>query len=70
MSLDGFIAGPGGDMQWLTNHLAEANPEVAVLITDIGALLVGANTNSGDDPNAGTGKEARSAASTPARWSC
>ncbi len=22
MSLDGFIAGPGGDMSWLTEHLA------------------------------------------------
>ena len=21
MSLDGFIAGPGGDMSWLTEHL-------------------------------------------------
>ena len=57
MSLDGFIAGPGGDMQWLAKHLAEPNPEAASLMNDIGALLVGANTNSGDDPNAGTDKE-------------
>ena len=57
MSLDGFIAGVGGDMQWLTNYLAEPNPEAASLMDDIGALLVGANTNSGDDPNAGTDKE-------------
>ena len=57
MSLDGFIAGPGGDMQWLAKHLAEPNPEAAALMEDIGALLVGANTNSGDDPNAGTDKE-------------
>jgi dihydrofolate reductase len=57
MSLDGFIAGAGGDMQWLTKHLAEPNPEAASLMDDIGALLVGANTNSGDDPNAGTDKE-------------
>jgi dihydrofolate reductase len=57
MSLDGFIAGPGGDMQWLTKHLAEPNPEAASLMGDIGALLVGANTNRGDDPNAGTDKE-------------
>ena len=51
MSLDGFIAGPGGDMQWLAKHLAEPNPEADALMEDIGALLVGANTNSGDDPN-------------------
>ena len=57
MSLDGFIAGPGGDMQWLAKHLAEPNPEAAALMEDIGALLVGANTHSGDDPNAGTDKE-------------
>ena len=57
MSLDGFIAGPGGDMQWLTKHLTGANPDADSLMDDIGALLVGANTNSGDDPNAGTDKE-------------
>lgn len=57
MSLDGFIAGAGGDMQWLTKHLAEPNPDAASLMDDIGALLVGANTNRGDDPNAGTDKE-------------
>jgi dihydrofolate reductase len=57
MSLDGFIAGPGGDMQWLAKHLAEPTLEAAALMEDIGALLVGANTNSGDDPNAGTDKE-------------
>lgn len=57
MSLDGFIAGPDGDMQWLAKHLAEPNPEAASVMEDIGALLVGANTNSGDDPNAGTDKE-------------
>jgi hypothetical protein len=27
MSLDGFIAGPGGDMSWLTEHLGP-NPTV------------------------------------------
>ena len=57
MSLDGFIAGPGGDMQWLTKHLGEPNSEAASLMENIGALLVGANTNRGDDPNAGTDKE-------------
>ncbi|MEA2736336.1 MAG: hypothetical protein QOE14_2787, partial [Humisphaera sp.] len=50
MSLDGFIAGAGGDMQWLTKHLGQPDPEAAALMDDTGALLVGANTNSGDDP--------------------
>jgi hypothetical protein len=40
MSLDGFIAGPGGDMSWLTEHLGP-NPPVDDLIGRIGALLVG-----------------------------
>ena len=37
MSLDGFIAGPGGDMSWLTEHLGP-NPTVDELIGEIGAL--------------------------------
>jgi dihydrofolate reductase len=52
MSLDGFIAGPGGDMSWLTEHLGP-NPEVDELITRIGALLVGNRTFRGDDPHRG-----------------
>jgi dihydrofolate reductase len=55
-SLDGFIAGAGGDMQWLTEHLGE-NRQVDELIPRIGALLVGRNTHGGDDPNRGTEKE-------------
>ena len=57
MSLDGFIAGPGGDMSWLTKHLGAADPVAQSLLENIGALLVGANTFGGDDPNAGTDKE-------------
>jgi dihydrofolate reductase len=49
MSLDGFIAGPGGDMSWMTEHLG-SNPEVDALIPRIGALLVGRRTFGGDDP--------------------
>jgi hypothetical protein len=64
MSLDGFIAGPGGDMQWLAKHLAESNPEAAALMEDIGALLVGANTASGGDPDAGTDKGGERVASS------
>ncbi len=52
MSLDGFIAGPGGDMSWLT-ELIGPNPEVDALIEDIGALLVGRRTYGGDDPYKG-----------------
>ncbi len=43
MSLDGFIAGPGGDMSWLTEHLGP-NPTVDDVIGKIGALLVGNRT--------------------------
>src|SRR3954453_19766528 len=52
MSLDGFIAGPGGDMSWLTEHLGP-NPTVEELIGEIGALLVGNRTFRGDDPHRG-----------------
>lgn len=55
MSLDGFIAGPGGDMGWLTRHLGP-NPEVDTLIGRIGALLAGRRTFDGDDPHRGTEK--------------
>jgi dihydrofolate reductase len=56
MSLDGFIAGVGGDMSWLSDYL-ESGPEVDALMDDIGALLVGRRTFDGDDPNAGTDAE-------------
>ncbi|GAA4022482.1 dihydrofolate reductase family protein [Allokutzneria multivorans] len=52
MSLDGFIAGPGGDMSWLKEHIGP-NPEVAGLIEEIGSLLVGKRSYSGDDPHRG-----------------
>lgn len=52
MSLDGFIAGPGGDMSWLTEHLGP-NPTVDDVIGRIGALLVGNRTFGGDDPYKG-----------------
>jgi len=57
MSLDGFIAGPGGDMSWLTEHLGGPNPVADDLVAKIGALLMGARTFHGDDPNRGTDKE-------------
>ncbi|GAA4430764.1 dihydrofolate reductase family protein [Georgenia halophila] len=52
MSADGFIAGPGGDMSWLTEHLG-ADPVMDELIAGVGALLVGARTFGGDDPHRG-----------------
>jgi dihydrofolate reductase len=59
MSLDGFIAGAGGDMSWLTEHLGP-NPTVDDVIDDIGALLVGRRTFGGDDPYKGVdGREGK-----------
>jgi dihydrofolate reductase len=55
MSLDGFIAGAGGDMSWMTEYLGP-NPPVDELIGRIGALLVGGRTFGGDDPHRGTDK--------------
>ncbi|WBQ06682.1 dihydrofolate reductase family protein [Kribbella sp. CA-293567] len=52
MSLDGFIAGPGGDMGWMTAYLGP-NPEMTSLVDRIGSLLVGRRTYDGDDPNKG-----------------
>lgn len=58
MSLDGFIAGAGGDMSWLTEHLvASSTPGIDELLANIGALLVGKRTFTGDDPNKGTDAE-------------
>jgi dihydrofolate reductase len=58
MSLDGYIAGPGGDMSWLTEHLGP-NPTVDDIIGRIGALLVGNRTFRGDDPHKGTSAEGK-----------
>jgi dihydrofolate reductase len=58
MSLDGFIAGPGGDMSWLTEYIAP-NPAVDDVVGRIGSLLVGNRTFGGDDPHKGTDKEGK-----------
>jgi dihydrofolate reductase len=55
-SLDGFIAGPGGEMQWM-NSVSGGNEIGGELLPRIGALLVGHNTWGGDDPNRGTEEE-------------
>ncbi|OUZ07647.1 deaminase [Aeromicrobium sp. PE09-221] len=58
MSLDGYIAGPGGDMGWLTPYLEDdLGPEADTLVEEVGCLLVGGRTHRGDDPNAGTDSE-------------
>jgi len=56
MSLDGFMAGPGGDMQWLRPFLGP-DPVADGLVEQIGALLVGRRTHDGDDPHRGTEQE-------------
>lgn len=56
-SLDGFMAGPDGDMSWLTEHLGDPNPHAERLLAGTGALLVGRRTYDGDDPNRGTDRE-------------
>lgn len=56
MSLDGFISGHDGDMTWMTPYIG-ANPTVDAFADQIGALLVGRGTFSGNDPNAGTEEE-------------
>jgi riboflavin biosynthesis pyrimidine reductase len=58
MSLDGFIAGPGGDVSWMTPYLGP-NPVVDELVGDVGAILAGANTFRGDDPHRGTEAEGK-----------
>jgi dihydrofolate reductase len=58
MSLDGFIAGPGGDMSWLTEYLGP-NPLIDELISRVGAILAGGRTFRGNDPHAGTEREGK-----------
>lgn len=54
MSLDGFIAGPEGDMQWLTRFMGGPPDEGAAALPEkVGALLIGRRTWGGDDPNRG-----------------
>jgi dihydrofolate reductase len=53
MSVDGFIAGPDGDMSWLSRFMGSEDKAVAALIPRIGSLLVGRRTYGGDDPNRG-----------------
>jgi dihydrofolate reductase len=56
MSLDGFIAGPAGDMSWMADYLGP-NPVVDELIPRTGAILAGTRTFGGDDPYKGQAAE-------------
>jgi dihydrofolate reductase len=58
MSVDGFITGPDGDMQWLRPYLGP-NPEVGELIPRIGSLLIGRRSHDGDDPHKGDAGEGK-----------
>jgi dihydrofolate reductase len=58
MSLDGFIAGPDGDMSWLT-PLIGPNSVVDEVVEHVGALLVGHRTFTGDDPHRGTEQDGK-----------
>jgi dihydrofolate reductase len=55
MSLDGFIAGPRGDMSWMAEYGGE-DPTVDDVISKIGALLIGHRTFLGDDDGVGAGE--------------
>lgn len=62
MSLDGFIAGPGGDMSWLASapdptETDDSTDTANPLVEAVGAILSGNRTHRGDDPNAGTEQE-------------
>ncbi|WP_329003004.1 dihydrofolate reductase family protein [Kribbella sp. NBC_00709] len=56
MSVDGFITGPDGDMQWMRPYLGP-NPEVDELVPRIGSILVGRRSHDGDDPFKGEAGE-------------
>ncbi len=58
MSLDGFIAGAGGDASWMTEYLGP-DPVVDDVISQVGALLVGNRTFRGDDPHRDTPREGK-----------
>lgn len=53
MSLDGFIAGPDGDMSWMVPYLGP-DPTMDAFIAEVGAVLVGGGTLRGRDPYEGT----------------
>src|SRR5262245_22088373 len=53
MSVDGYIAGPDGDMSWMVPYLGP-NPAIDAFVAETGAILVGGGTLRGRDPYEGT----------------
>src|SRR3954447_9469270 len=51
MSLDGFIAGPSDDMQWMSGVDGGAGQTVDEVVRSTGALLVGRRTQDVEDRN-------------------
>ncbi len=49
MSLDGFIAGPDGDMSWVFGTAAGSRETVDTVLSSTGALLVGRRTQDVED---------------------
>jgi dihydrofolate reductase len=49
MSLDGFIAGPNDDMQWVFGLDSKPSPTVEEILRSTGALLVGRRTQDVED---------------------
>ena len=49
MSLDGFIAGPNGDMSWVFGVSARSRETVDAVLSSTGALLVGRRTQDVED---------------------
>lgn len=56
MSVDGFIAGPDGDMSWMVPYLGP-NEAIDAFIAETKAVLVGGGTLRGRDPYEGTDGE-------------
>lgn len=56
-SVDGFVAGPGGDMAWLGPFVEQDAEAMHDVVAATAVLLVGGRTFRGDDPYAGTPQE-------------
>ncbi len=69
ISLDGYLAGAGGDMHWLNDHLGP-NPQVDELVGNIGAILVGRRTLTATTRTGTRSRRGRSRAPGTGRSSC
>ena len=57
MSLDGFVAGPGDDMSWLSAGFTPDAQFVDEILNQIGAVLIGHRTYHGGDSGQGANTE-------------